>query len=259
MRGEVAVLADGVLELGHLRCRGAPQTGNEGEDLRGRGEVAVQTDGGAERGHPSRRGAPQAQDEGEDLRVCGFSPGAEYTCRACGTHDVASFLRCRGVGRWFCNSLWTGTPSSCIISHLDGYVAAQAVDEADLDDLRDEVAHVRDSASAVPAAPTDPDVGTPPLRGGAAAPGPGAGAWAPDGAGEEGHGDATGVRRDGTSASRGRVRRLRRQASRAAAAGATVATAGAATATTGPPPAFEVTAAPATLLVAVGGGGAEAA
>ena len=81
-------------------------------------------------------------------------PVPEHMCRTCGIHDVASFLRCRGVGRWFCNSLWPGTPSSCIISHLDGYVAAHAVDEAELDDLRDEVAHARDGASATPTAPT---------------------------------------------------------------------------------------------------------
>jgi len=42
----------------------------------------------------------------------------EYACRYCGIHDPASVMKCRGDGKWFCNSRLPGLPSSCIILHL---------------------------------------------------------------------------------------------------------------------------------------------
>uniref|UniRef100_A0A7S2PGC9 Upf1 domain-containing protein n=1 Tax=Zooxanthella nutricula TaxID=1333877 RepID=A0A7S2PGC9_9DINO len=42
----------------------------------------------------------------------------EWACRYCGIHDAASVMKCRGDGKWFCNSRLPGLPSSCIILHL---------------------------------------------------------------------------------------------------------------------------------------------
>jgi len=42
----------------------------------------------------------------------------EWACRYCGINDPASVMKCRGDGKWFCNSRLPGLPSSCIILHL---------------------------------------------------------------------------------------------------------------------------------------------
>mmetsp|Transcript_30769 Transcript_30769/g.65143 ORF Transcript_30769/g.65143 Transcript_30769/m.65143 type:complete len:1081 (-) Transcript_30769:323-3565(-) len=42
----------------------------------------------------------------------------EWACRYCGIHDPACVMRCKGDGKWFCNTKLPGLPSSCIILHL---------------------------------------------------------------------------------------------------------------------------------------------
>lgn len=42
----------------------------------------------------------------------------EWSCRYCGIHDSACVMKCRGDGKWFCNSRLPGLPSSCMILHL---------------------------------------------------------------------------------------------------------------------------------------------
>eukprot|EP00927_Polykrikos_kofoidii_P043384 TRINITY_DN3745_c0_g2_i1.p1 TRINITY_DN3745_c0_g2~~TRINITY_DN3745_c0_g2_i1.p1 ORF type:complete len:1105 (-),score=144.07 TRINITY_DN3745_c0_g2_i1:387-3374(-) len=51
---------------------------------------------------------------------CTYDPKnlPHWACRYCGIHDSGSVMKCRGDGKWFCNSRLPGLPSSCIILHL---------------------------------------------------------------------------------------------------------------------------------------------
>ena len=107
-----------------LRLAGGPHAGREPGTVADPRDFAALVRDGAGRADP---GVAAAQPGEGAFASCrgdpGFSPDVErslpdHTCRTCGTHDAASVLRCRGDGRWYCNSRARRGARNCIISHL---------------------------------------------------------------------------------------------------------------------------------------------